>query len=239
MEELMSQENMLLDVDETQESAPAAEKMLSQSEVDRIVKQVKVNAADKARRDALAEMQASRPVNQPVDHNVNVTQGFGGMTPRYDDIRQMVADETQKQQDSFRQKAYQEARIKEGERVASEFFHKLQSGQEKYEDFETVVGKLPFSKIPEVVELANSVDNTDDIMYELAKNPIKLASIKTLSSFDRDAAFAEIKKISASIKNNQQAQNQVLDEPMRHLKSSPTQLDDGEKSVADYMKIFR
>ena len=97
---------------------------------------------------------------------------------------------------------------------------------------------LELSTIPEVVQLANTVDNTADVMYELGKNPHKVASLLTLTRYGNvKLAYAETKKLSDSIKQNQNAlQQPVPPEPLSQLKPSNVGTDNGVLTVRELRK---
>ena len=121
------------------------------------------------------------------------------------------------------------------ERIVGEFSSKMKSGAEKYEDFEESVMNLDLSTIPEIVQLANSVGNTDEVMYDLAKNPYKIANLKTLAATSPHLARSEMNRLSQSITSNQKAKDQVsgVKEPLSKMKPSTGAVDNGEMSIRD------
>jgi len=83
-------------------------------------------------------------------------------------------------------------------------------------------------------------------MYEIAKNPQKLATLAVLSERDPRAAQAMMSKVSQSIKANEQAKAQEqqaqVNSPLNRLQSSPVGQDTRsvhEYSVSDFKKMFR
>jgi hypothetical protein len=90
---------------------------------------------------------------------------------------------------------------------------------------------------PQLVYLAAQEENTPAIMYELAKNPMKLASLQTLAQTHPALAEKEMKKLALSISQNQQAVqgNVAAQPPLSRLKSSQNNgVDSGKMSVADF-----
>lgn len=217
--------------------AAPSEKMLPQSKVDEIVKHAKFDAAEKVRREFSSQPQ---PAPQQVAPSLNqASTGMGGM-PAPDNLREIIAEETRKQQQALMDKAQNDAQMQEGQRIAGEFFGKLKEGASKHEDFDAVVGGLPFAQIPQIVQLANSSDNTSDVMYELAKNPMKLAGLSSLLTIDPSRAASEIRKLSDSIRSNETAKkSELANDPMSQIQPSPNSTDAGAKTVSDYRKIYR
>jgi hypothetical protein len=97
---------------------------------------------------------------------------------------------------------------------------------------------LDLSTIPQIVQLANTVENTDDVMYELASNPNKLVTLLNLTNFGNGRlAYLETKKLSDSIKQNQTAlQQPVPPEPLSQLKPSNVGTDNGALSIRELRK---
>ena len=55
------------------------------------------------------------------------------------------------------------------------------AGKEKYSDFdETVAGLGDLKNIPHIVQLATETGMADDVLYDLAKNPHKIATLTIL-----------------------------------------------------------
>lgn len=157
-------------------------------------------------------------------------------------IRTLAAEEAQKHFHSLLEAKDHEMKKAESERIAAEFISKLEAGKGDYDDFDQVVGSLPFDRIPHIIQLANRVDNTADVMYELRKNPGKIASLTQLMQIDPTGTLAteQMQHLSSSIKTNKAAQSaRTPNEPLSQIKSSPIKADDGSMTVSDFRKIFR
>jgi len=201
------------------------EKMVAQSEVDTIAGIAREQGIDKGRREAEMAFKAQQEMTSKVSAQ-QVAQG----SMSEEQVRQMIMQETQKQQQEQLQMAH-------AQQVVSEFVSKMQGGAEKYEDFESTVAALELPKIPEIVKLANSADNTADVMYELGKNPYKVASLLTLARTAPHLAQAEMARLSGSIKKNQDVASKVVTrEPLSQIKHSTAGADGGELSVKDLRK---
>lgn len=201
------------------------EKVLTQSEVNDLIGRKKAEAYEQGKREALAQFQ---PAPQAQQQQVSQMGGMQQFNP--DQLRNMVAEEAQRQ-------LQYHAQMAQGERIANEFTQKMMSAKDKYPDFEQVVSGLDFSKIPQIVQLANGSENTADIMYDLAQNPHKIANLLTLANTDPRLAHQGMQKLSASIKQNQSVENQKnAREPLSQVTPSITGTDNGSQTISDLRK---
>ncbi|NHJ41458.1 MAG: hypothetical protein FK731_15615 [Asgard group archaeon] len=218
-----------------------AEKVLRQSEVNEIAKHAKYLGRQAGRQEALSEFQSqmqgavTQQKSQPdvVASNGSINQ---------DNIRKMIAEEAQK----LVLQAQQEQLQAQAQQIVNNFGQKIESGRKKYPDFDDKVGALNIAAAPEIVPWLNSLDNTEDVLYELAQNPTKflnLLDIVNKASRHPHLASAEFNKLSESIKKNQAAANQAkVAEPLSQINPSVTSTDNGELSVSDlrrqpYLKV--
>jgi len=119
------------------------------------------------------------------------------------------------------------------QQVVSDFVGKMEAGKGKYEDFEQKVSGLDLKTIPQIVQLANGTDNTADVVYDLANNPYKVATLLTLAEKSPHLAQAEIARLSNSIKSNQKAVEAAQPkEPLSQIKPSATTGDGSAMSIA-------
>jgi hypothetical protein len=110
-------------------------------------------------------------------------------------------------------------------------------GKDRYSDFDEVMTDFEPTAFPQVALLAAHLENTPDVMYELAKNPNKLVQINTLAERSPKMAERMLKELSDSIIKNQEAvENTVLPKaPLSRLKSSTTVgADTGKMTVRDF-----
>lgn len=197
------------------------EKTLRQSEVDELVKRLKHEAYAKGKADAQASYQ------QPPQGG-----SMGGMPQVTDDhVRRLIAEEAQKQ-----------AHLQAAQGVLNNFVDQMDKAKGKYSDFDATIANLGDMKnIPHVVELAADTGIAGDVMYELGRNPGKVASLTTLAYINPQLARVEMKKLADSIKTNQQAENQPsANEPLNH--PTPSAIggkDNGVPQVRDFRKRYR
>jgi hypothetical protein len=211
-----------------------AEKLLPQSQVNDLVGTAKSKGYQKGYQQAMAELQ-----NQQ-------NQGMGGMAARsnpvdhglsQDAVQQMIADELSKHQQVLNDNATRAQQEAEGRRILNELAMKVNDAKGRYDDFDDITSKVDFSKIPEVLHYSNLADNAGDVLYDLAKNPGKIGTLRALTP---ELAALEVKRLSDSIKANQQASNrQVPPEPMGQVKPSSVGMDSGVKTLRDYKRQFR
>jgi hypothetical protein len=211
------------------------ERLFTQQEVNDLVGRNKKEAVERFQRQQMARMSQSQ-ADPGTDIQQNATQYASP-----DQIRRIAAEESQKLMEKSRDDAQRNAQQESAQRIANEFFTKLSTGKEKYQDFEKVLGDVEFQAIPHVVELANMSDNTADIMYELAKNPTKIANIQQLISISPRLAYAEMQRLSQSIKDNESAaQTKLPKDPLSQIRpSSNTGADNGALSVRDLRSKYR
>jgi hypothetical protein len=235
---------------ETVAPEEANEKLLRQSEVDKLIGREKKKAYERGKMDGLAQLQPaqaeaaqSAPVAQaPVPQQAPTyapqqQNSMGGMQQfNPDQIQQMIDERLAKQQQEYQQRLNDD----HNNRIANEFVTKLQAGKAKYPDFDKKVEPLlnSIGNIPEIAYLSNAVDNTADVIYELAENPTKIANILSLAQRTPHLAHAEMIKLSNSIKSNESAsQTPSVNEPLSQLKPSTVGGDNGSLSVKDFKKM--
>lgn len=195
------------------------EKLLPQSHVNEIVKRAKIEAAEKVRKEMMGSNQG-QPMQQ-----VMQGQQMGGM-PQHseDDIRRMFHEEAHKQAVSMHANS-----------VASEFNNKLSMGMEKYPDLDQKVSKLKLDRHPDLVLLINSVDNTADVMHELAEHPEKFINLSLMADKDPELAFSAMQRLSSSVKQNQSVTDQpYIPDPLSQTRPSTIGTDNGSLSVRDF-----
>lgn len=200
------------------EAAPVTEKMLPQSEVNKIIGKVRSDAESKAYERAKAQYQ---PPNQ--------SQTLGGQKiPTQQDIQRMIDEGVEKRA----QQAY-------AEQLVNDFTGKIKAGSNKYQDFDQVVGDLNLASNPHLVRWTNGLDNTSDVLYDLGKYPEKYASVMTLAATAPNLAVKKLQELSDSIKRNEEAKNTAKKaaEPLDSLEPSVTGMDNGNLTVSDYRKL--
>jgi FKBP-type peptidyl-prolyl cis-trans isomerase len=225
------------------EPSPPPEKMLTVSRVNELVKKAKRDGerkmqeqldAAKQQIEQLQQQQAQPPMQQqqqPMQQQQQPQQQ--GMSP--EQMQQVMQLMQQKQQEEA-EKAHQAQLEKEVNEVAQNYFGKLAQGKEMFDDFDAVTANFDPAAFPQLVYLATQSDNTAAIIYELQKNPAKLAQLSVLVDKSPAMARNEIAKLSQSIKTNDEAKKnlQEAQDPLNRLKPSPVGTDNGTKTVRDF-----
>ena len=211
-----------------QNAKEASEKMVPQSEVNRIVGSQKAEAYERGKQEALAQLQAQQASQQQQAQMSQAPQGEGSMggmqQVSQDEIRRMIAEEHERS-----------SNMAQANQIAYEFTQKMDAGNAKYPDFQEVVGKLDLSKVPHLVQMSNQYPNTADVIYDIAKNPMKLAQLQILYHTSPQLAQSEISKLANSIKANQSADFvPSVDEPLSQIKPYTIGTDNGTKTVTDW-----
>jgi hypothetical protein len=224
---------------ETESSQP--EKMLPVSRVNELIKKAKHNGAKQMQEqldaanqqiEQLQNQQQAQPEQQQMQQQQPMQQQQGMSQEQMQQVMQMV----QKKQQEEAEKAHQAQLEKEVNDVAQQYFGKLAQGKDMYEDFEAVTADFDPAAFPQLVYLATQTDNTAAIIYELQKNPAKLAQLSVMVDKSPAQARKMMASLSESIKTNVDAKNnlQEAQDPLSRLKPSPVGTDKGTKTVRDY-----
>lgn len=151
-------------------------------------------------------------------------------------VMQQVMQQLQQKQQEDEAKRHQEQIEQEVNQVAQQYFGKMAQGKDMFEDFEAMTADFNPAEFPQLVFLANQMDNTPAIIYELRKNPGKLADLAVLVEKSPSMARNELSKLSESIKRNDEAKRNLQEpqDPLNRLKPSPVGTDNGTKNVRDF-----
>lgn len=221
--------------------APPPEKMLPASRVNELVQKAKRDGARKmqeqldAAKQQIEQLQSQQGQQQaPVQQSP--TPQPQGQTVDAQQIQEQVMQMMQQKMQEDEAKRQREQLEKEVNDVAQQYFGKLAQGREAYEDFDAVTADFDPAAFPQLVYLATQADNTAAIIYELQKNPAKLASLAVMVDKSPAQARKMIAQLSESIKTNDDAKRnlQQAQDPLNRLKPSPVGTDSGTKTVRDF-----
>jgi hypothetical protein len=228
------EENQVLDnAVDTTNFAPEAEKMLSQSQVNKIVQHEKAKAAQTIKREMEERHQRELESIQSQQHQ---------QSQRNENVpRDMDANAIYQQvQERFNQEMQQRRLKDEMDRVATSYLSKMEQGKTAYEDFEEVTKEFDPAAFPQLTYLVAGIDNAADVIYDLSRNPLKLAGLDRLAEKNPRQAQAELLKLSRSITENRQAQSdessQSVAEPLDRLQSSRVSGSNGKMGIRDLRK---
>ena len=184
-------------------SAEHSEKMLRQSEVNDIVGRAKADAASRA----VEQYKRSQQDSQPAQH----TNQTSNTEYNEDRIRKMAGEEAQRLRDEWMSEAQTRNETEAAQRIVKTFYDKIADGKDKYDDFEKVTGDLELSRFPNTVHmLAEFVDNSSDVLYELSKNRAKMARLEMTAREFPQEALHDLKRLGESIKANQSANTRKI-----------------------------
>ncbi len=215
---------------EGQTSAPAAEKMIPQSQVSKIAAREAREAAERATERTRAEMrqhyesQQQQQVQQP-------PQSIGGMQQQSpEQIRQMIQEE-----------AYKMSQQSIAQQIESDWLSAMNAEKDNDPEFAGLYDALNIEAHPDLILWMNGMENKAAIVKDIAKNPAKFSSILMLArSGSPQLAKMELNRLSASIKANEVAQKQAqVDPPLTQISPSNIGSDNGDMSVKDFMLIFK
>ena len=231
------------EVNEAPEKSEVKEKMIPASRVEELVKKAKLKGRDAMQEEFEKMRQENEALRSAQNQAQNSGGSMGGMALPFDQdaMRKQVMQDVMSSFEKQKEEQNQAQLQQEAEKLASDYYSKMQNGKGQFDDFEDVMSDFNPAAFPQLVYLANNTDNTAAVMYELQKNPSKLATMVLMAERDPRAAQSMIAKLSASIKSNEQARSNERDvnAPLSRMQSSPTGQDSGTLSISDMKKMFR
>ena len=204
------------------------ERLFKQSEVNEIVGKRVNEAVESYKRN----QQQQQPASQPQTSK----------TLSEDDVKRLTGEELARQRDQWTREAQEKADAEIAQRIVNTYKDKIAPGKEKYEDFEAVTNNVDMRYYPNVVQLlAEYVDNSHDVLYDLAKHRSKLGQIEQLCSLNPQDAIYEIKRLSDSIKANEStSQMKHANSPLSQQRPSNTGTDSGNMlSMRDLKRKYK
>jgi len=227
---------------------PPPEKMLPASQVNELIKKAKRKGEQKMQEqlDAAKQQIEQLQAQQAEQGLQNTAQTGSPQAPQQQQgqqqgvdtqqLMQQVMQQLQQKQQEDEQKRQADQLEQEVNQVAQQYFGKMAQGKDLFEDFEAMTADFNPAEFPQLVYLASQMDNTPAIIYELRKNPGKLADLAVLVEKSPTMARSEIAKLSESIKRNDEAKRtlQEAEDPLNRLKPSPVGTDNGTKNVRDF-----
>lgn len=205
--------------------AEVTEKTFSQSQVNEIVGNAKRDVAERAAERAIEAYKREQAQLQGNSQSHNQSPSSHGLSE--DEIKRLTGDEIKRHFQQVEQQAQKRSRDEAAQRIIDTFRDKVKAGMDKHEDFVAVAGSVEMWHYPNVVQLlAEQVDNSADILYHLAKNRTKLHELESIHAHNPSDAIYEIKRLSDSIKANEQSsQMKHPNAPLSQQRSSATGTD--------------
>ena len=135
------------------------------------------------------------------------------------------------------EKLAQRERAEQQERAAESFLEKAEKAQERYPDYQAVVGNPSLAINEGMVEFIAESDLGADVAYFLGKNPMKAAQIAQMSPIK---AARELSRIESEIASKPKANPSKAPEPISPVgtrgKSSVSALPSDEDDIDTWMK---
>lgn len=184
------------------ETSAPVERTFKQSEVNDLIGRVKHETEQKV----LRRQQEQSSQYQAQRQEESYQRPNNSYAVNEESIRKMAAEEAQRLRDNWLADAQSRSEQEYAQKTVANFWDKVSQGKAKYDDFDKVTGDIEFARFPNVVQLlAEHLDNSGDVLYELGKNRLKMAQLEQLSMLSPRDAIVEAKRLSDSIKNNEDA----------------------------------
>jgi len=204
------------------------ERMLNQAQVNKLIQTAKLATEEQTRAKAEAEFQAKLAQLQGQKQS---------MQARGEDTREIDVDAVYQQVQERFNREMQERQLKTHMKDVADSYMEKMSGPKPYDDFDDVTDGFDPGAFPQIVYLVAKMNNAPEIVYELSKNPQKLAYIDSLAKSSPKFAQKELQKIGASIDANKQA---LMDEqqaktmpPLNRMTPSLKTGSSGQMSIKD------
>lgn len=222
------------------------EKQISQSDVGRIAGAIRKESHDKGYhkgyQDALAKFQ-QQTVSSQVEPSAQQA-GDSQQSPQnslqnmQETISKQIAETLRKEREEQGRVAQEKQLQDYITQLGAQLRPKIEAAKAKHEDFDSAVQKLHLDKVPHVLEWVNTVPNAGEVLYDLAKNPQKLAILNSLHA--PELAISQVQEIARSLDNNQKAQDKSLPkEPLGSINPSIVGKQGGELSGQDVTDVAR
>lgn len=211
-----------------------AERMLPQSKVNELVGNARREAAEKAAQRAVDEYK-----RQQQSHYSNSDSSTQSSDDHFERKTLEILDKQKAEWERQQQERYL---TETAQRIVNTYNQKIESGKEKYQDFEEVVNRVDMRDFSNIVQLlAEHVDNASDVLYDLAKRPAKLDELDRLFERKPQYAISEVKRLADSIKANEQAgKGRTSNSPLSQQRPSNTGTDSGGAlSMTDLKRKYR
>lgn len=212
-----------------------AEKMLPQSQVDEIVKRAKSQAVENYKKlyteqPEYAQKKYGDPAPVHAQHN----------SFNEDSYRKIAAEEAQRMRDEIFSQAQQRQQEEQAQRIVQKFYQKVSPAQEAYEDFDKVTGDMKLDAFPHTVQiLAEHVENSGDLLYELGKDRLKLLQLEQLAQYSPNDAIAQAQRLSNAVKERKEAIAQAAKSPRDPLSRLQPNVNGTTANASDWKTLKR
>lgn len=203
--EVASQDAASSDVSSASQSQTVAqeEKLLTQSEVNRIVGEVK-----RKERDVY-----DRRYNENVSSK---TEPLNSGYVKESDLQRIIDERVKANELKLQQQYAAQVQAEQDKKICGDLVQKINESKSKYDDYDEIVNGDFLKGSDELLRAVNEVPNSGDVLYYLGNNLLKVGSLKNLTPAQ---SRAELRKLSKSIQANQSASSTSLaSEPLTQSK---------------------
>lgn len=230
----MDEQNLGSGASPEMQQPETSEKTFSQADVNALIGREKQIAAQKARQEVEREYQQKAMQGQQQAQ----MQGQQEQQPMSSGPSQAEADAIYQQvQERFNREMQDRQFQQEMTNVANAYHSKMDYGRKAYDDFDEITKDFDPTAFPQLVYLVSGLENAGDIIYDLSKNPSKLATLDALAQRSPRMAQAELGRLSNSISQNsnarQEADQYSTQAPLNPLQPSRVSGSNGKMSVND------
>jgi hypothetical protein len=118
-----------------------------------------------------------------------------------------------------------------------------EAGEKKYPDYDAVLNSLDYKDYPYLPLLLNNLPNPHDVLYAIAKDPVRYANLLGFTSAQSNnsrVAARALKELSDSlIKNSEGLKKPQPRAPLAQEKPSTNGLDSGKRDAASWRKTYK
>ena len=210
---------------------------VAQQQVNGIVADARRKAHEKGSSEATeAFKQEMADLRSLVEKSGNKSESKGTQKPPTEtDLQGMIDSAFSKHSEKARVQQEETQVTQAWQHMANQLTPKLQEAQKTHSDFNEMVDQVDYAtNAPDVLFLANAVDNAGDVLYDLAKNPGKLANFRSILRETPQLAEREMKRYGDSLKNQTPTSRSLPPDPLSQLSPSNIGGNDGEKTVDDF-----
>ena len=206
------------------------EKLFTRDQLAKIVNAESAKAASQAKREAEEKYQRDM---EALNAQRSQQEQRNAEVPRDVDANAIY----QQVQERFNREMQEQQTKAQMTQVAQNYLQKVAQGKAAYEDFDEVTKDFDPTAFPQLTFLLSGIENAGDVLYDLAKNPLKLAGLDRLAEKNPRQAHNELLKLSKSITDNKQAQadaqSQNVAEPLDRLQPSRVSGSNGKMGIRD------
>ena len=221
LENVQDIESVPVDAQAVEPEEDMQEPVFNKIQMKQVVDREKQKAYERGKREAMADLQQEQAPQQQapaqqVSQTVNGIGGMSSMSPA--EVQRMI----QEHAPQYLEQQMQQMRTNH---AVESFVGKMQAAEAQYPGLEKELSELEYDKpgMAQLVSLVNDMPNSAEIMKELVMdNPMKMGGILSLLNSQPRKAAQELHKLSASIKQNDEAlaEERQAQDPLSQLKSS-------------------